>query len=80
LLQALPPTFTLDPAFEHYGTAGLILGAGWFMLKYFMGMIKEKDEQLKEMHLATLRTHEEFKEELIKALSALTDEIKKSKV
>jgi hypothetical protein len=78
LLQALP--VSLDPSFESYGTAGLILGAGWFMLKYFMNIIKEKDEQLKEMHLATLKTHEEFKDELIVALAALTEEIKRTRV
>lgn len=77
LLQALPPETVGFPGLEQYGIAGLLLGAAWFMLRYFMAALKEKDEQINKLHAATLEAHTEFKNDIVKALEALTEEIKK---
>jgi isochorismate hydrolase len=38
-----------DPFVERLGVAGLLVMAAFFMLRYFMGVVDKKDQQIKEL-------------------------------
>jgi len=49
VLTQSSPTFGSDPFVERLGVAGMLVLAAFFMLRYFMGVVEKKDEQINEL-------------------------------